>query len=228
MSKMVAVCGSPGSGKTMAALKLAQELYYNKKGTALFLSPDMSVPSLAFLFPHCKGSDLFSLGKALDKTDITSDDLMQQLVTVKTMLNFGFLGYKAGENQFTYPRPTEDKAIALFRAIKQIADYVVVDCTSDYDDLISRMAVKESDSGTFRSKKGYYYVVLSYREPQGQRCLKWISTGLPEKGSKRKAEAELTRIRNEFEPPAEGDELSADMLYADYLEQWQEIVLVRL
>jgi adenylate kinase family enzyme len=48
---MIAVCGSPESGKTTAALKLAQELYFAKKGTVLFLSPDMSVPALSYLFP---------------------------------------------------------------------------------------------------------------------------------------------------------------------------------
>ena len=76
MSKMIAVCGSPESGKTTAALKIAQELYYNKKGSVIFFSPDMSVPAMAFIFPHCKDSDLFSIGKALDKTDIYKEDVM--------------------------------------------------------------------------------------------------------------------------------------------------------
>ena len=146
MSKIIAVCGSPESGKTTAALKTAQELYYNKKGSVIFFSPDMNVPAMAFIFPHCKDSDLFSIGKALDKTDIYKEDVMKQLVSVKTMLNFGFLGYKATENKFSYPRPTEDKVMALFRAMKEIADYVVVDCTSDADDLTSRMAMHEADS----------------------------------------------------------------------------------
>lgn len=146
MSKMIAVCGSPESGKTTAALKTAQELYYGKKGSVIYLSPDTSVPAMTFIFPHCKDSDLFSIGKALDKTDIYKEDVMKQLVSVKTMLNFGFLGYKAGENKFSYPRPTEDKITALLRVMKEIADYVVVDCVSDADDLISRMAVNEADS----------------------------------------------------------------------------------
>ncbi len=146
MSKMIAFCGSPESGKTTASLKVAQELYYDKKGSVVFLSPDMSVPVMAFIFPHSKDSDLFSIGKALDKTDIYKEDVLKQLVPVKTMRNFGFFGYKAGENKFSYPRPTEDKIMALFRAMKEIADYVIVDCVSDADDLISRMAVNEADS----------------------------------------------------------------------------------
>lgn len=42
--------------------------------------------------------------------------------------------------------------------------------------------------------------------------------------NKRKAEAELLRIRGEFEPPNEVGELAADMLFADYLLQWLDIV----
>ncbi|MDD4415151.1 MAG: hypothetical protein PHR14_11535, partial [Oscillospiraceae bacterium] len=76
MSKLIAVCGSPESGKTTAALKVAQELYYGKKGSIIFLSPDMSVPAMSFIFPHCKDSDLFSVGKALDKTDIYKEDVV--------------------------------------------------------------------------------------------------------------------------------------------------------
>ena len=146
MSKMIAVCGSPESGKTTVSLKLAQEFYYQKRGSVIFLSPDMRVPSMAYIFPHSKAADLYSVGKALDKTDIYTEDVLKQLVPVKTMRNFGFFGYTAGENKYSYPRPTEDKITALFRVMKEIADYVVVDCVSDSDDLISRMAINGADS----------------------------------------------------------------------------------
>ena len=146
MSKMIVVCGSPESGKTTASLKLAQELYDQKKGSVIFLSPDMRVPSLAYIFPHSKASDLYSIGKALDKTDIYHEDVLKQLVPVKTMRNFGFYGYTTGENKYSYPRPTEDKIAALFHVMKEIADYMVVDCVSDMDDLISRMAINRADN----------------------------------------------------------------------------------
>ena len=145
MSKMIAVCGSPGSGKTTAALKIAQEIYYGKNGSVIFLSPDLNVPCMAYLFPHCKESELYSIGVALDKTGIFREDVMKQIVTVKTMRNFGFLGFKNGENRYSYPRPTEDKVLDLFRAMGEIADFVVVDCMSDPDDLISNMARAEAD-----------------------------------------------------------------------------------
>ena len=83
-------------------------------------------------------------------------------------------------------------------------------------------------SGHLEIKKGYYYVVLSYVDVNGKRHRPWISTGLPEKGNKRKAEAELAKIRNAFEPPAEIGELCSNMLFADYLLGWLEIVKVRV
>ena len=70
--------------------------------------------------------------------------------------------------------------------------------------------------------------MLNYRNAGGQRKTKWISLGLPEKGNKRKAEAELARLRAEFEPPKEVGDLSSDMLFTDYLLEWLEIAKGRL
>ena len=83
-------------------------------------------------------------------------------------------------------------------------------------------------AGHLTLKNGRYYAVLNYRNAGGQRKTKWISLGLPEKGNKRKAEAELARLRAEFEPPKEVGDLSYDMLFADYLLGWLEIAKGRL
>jgi len=83
-------------------------------------------------------------------------------------------------------------------------------------------------AGHLTLKNGRYYAVLNYRNAGGQRKTKWISLGLPEKGNKRKAEAELARLRAEFEPPKEVGDLSCDMLFADYLLEWLEIAKGRL
>ena len=79
MSKMIAVCGAPGSGKTTAALKIAEEIYYAKKGSVIFLSPDLNVPCLAYIFPNCKEAELYSVGVALDRTDIYREDVLRQM-----------------------------------------------------------------------------------------------------------------------------------------------------
>lgn len=83
-------------------------------------------------------------------------------------------------------------------------------------------------AGHLTLKNGRYYAVLNYRNAGGQRKTKWIARGLPEKGNKRKAEAELARLRAEFEPPKEVGDLSSDMLFADYLLEWLEIAKGRL
>ena len=83
-------------------------------------------------------------------------------------------------------------------------------------------------AGHLTLKNGRYYAVLNYRNAGWQRKTKWISLGLPEKGNKRKAEAELARLRAEFEPPKEVGDLSSDMLFTDYLLEWLEIAKGRL
>ena len=83
-------------------------------------------------------------------------------------------------------------------------------------------------AGHLTLKNGKYYAVLNYKNAGGQRKTKWIALGLPEKGNKRKAEAELARLRAEFEPPKEAGDLSSDMLFADYLLEWLEIAKGRL
>ena len=83
-------------------------------------------------------------------------------------------------------------------------------------------------SGHLQIKKGYYYVVLSYYDNRNKRHVKYVSTGLPEKGNKRKAEAALARVRSEFEPPQEVGELASNMPFAEYLLEWLDIVKVRV
>ena len=83
-------------------------------------------------------------------------------------------------------------------------------------------------SGTLALKNGYYYAVLSYQDAAGKRHQKWVSTGLPRKGNKRRAEQELIRIRSEFEIPPAAGELNSNMLFADYLDQWLEVVRARI
>ena len=147
MSKLFAVCGSPHSGKTTAALKIAQEIYRSEKGASVvYLSPDQKTPSLGYLFPNCRDSDLRSLGAALDKTDIFKEDVIRQFVNTKTMLNFAFLGFKLGENRYSYPVFTDDKVSQFISALKDTADYIVIDCTCSDGDLLSRIGKRDCDA----------------------------------------------------------------------------------
>lgn len=83
-------------------------------------------------------------------------------------------------------------------------------------------------SGHLQIKKGHYYVVLSYLDSEGQRHRKWVATGLPEKGKKRRAEEKLAELRTGFVIPKEGAMLEKDMLFSDYLLSWVEIAKLRI
>ena len=147
MAKIIAVCGSPNGGKTTVAFKLAQEVYCNTDtGGVIFLSPSLTVPSIGLLFPNYTPDSLFSLGGVLDNTDISEDNVLSHLVTVKDMPNFGCLGYKSDENKQSYARVTDDKVNNFFEVLSEMAGYVFVECTEDDDDLISRKAINCADS----------------------------------------------------------------------------------
>lgn len=146
MAKIISVIGSPGSGKTTVALKLAQELYCStSNGAIIYLSPSLKVPALGVLFPNYKPDSVFSLGAMFDKTDIFEEDVLNHLITVKAMNNFGCLGYMTGENKYTYAQLTEDKVSSFFDVLDRMTGYVFVDCTDEENDLISRYALRESD-----------------------------------------------------------------------------------
>lgn len=146
MGKMIAFYGAPGVGKTTAALKTAMEIYGMSGSPVLFISPDMETPCLAYLLPNLKDGELYSLGATLDHTDIYREDVMKEIVSVKSMRDFGFMGFRLGENRYTYPRVTEDKVMAFFRIAGGIAEHVVVDCSSDHDDLVSILAKSCADT----------------------------------------------------------------------------------
>ena len=80
-------------------------------------------------------------------------------------------------------------------------------------------------AGHLQEKNGVYYAVLSYRDASGKRKQPWISTGLPVKGNKKKAEKLLDELRKKYEAStgAAGD-LSSTMLFADYMEHWLKII----
>ena len=146
MGKIITVTGHPCCGKSVISLKLAQEIYGITKKRVIILSPDINNPILGFLFPHRKEEELYSLGKILDKTDVYRDDVLKNIVTFKKMRDFGYLGYKLGENRYSYPEPTADKIYQFISCLKEIADYIIADGTNDDENLISAMARAEAKS----------------------------------------------------------------------------------
>lgn len=75
-------------------------------------------------------------------------------------------------------------------------------------------------AGHLSEKNGNYYAVLSYTDAFGKRRTKWVNTGLPVRGNKKKAEALLMEERKKFQT---AEPVTGGVLFADYIEQWLEV-----
>ena len=80
-------------------------------------------------------------------------------------------------------------------------------------------------TGSLQVKNSKYYIVLNTYE-NGKRKPKWISTGLAEKGNKRKAEQLLREKLAEYERSLSG--APCDILFADYIRLWMKLAQKRV
>lgn len=80
-------------------------------------------------------------------------------------------------------------------------------------------------TGCLQVKKDMYYMVLNTYE-NGKRKQKWLSTGLPVKGNKRKAEELLREKLHEYE--LNSGMVRSDVTLADYVRHWLTIAKRRV
>lgn len=145
MAKLIAVCGAPHAGKTVLALRLSMEINSESKQPTAMISPDVVVPTLGLFFPHHKENTLYSIGAALDRPDVNKADILASMNFVKGWDNLSILGYKTGENRYSYSVPTQDRAMNLLRELGGIVSYMIVDCTNAADDVLSIYAREHAD-----------------------------------------------------------------------------------
>lgn len=74
-------------------------------------------------------------------------------------------------------------------------------------------------TGSVQRNKGYWYCVLNLRDENGKPIKKWLSTHLPEKGNKRKAQMLLQELKTKY---GENDVVTnyAEMPFKDYCDYW--------
>lgn len=143
---ILAVWGSPGSGKTVTAVKLAKALADKKRNVALVLC-DMTAPMLPCICPSTELECERSLGSILAAAKITENLIKHNMVTLKRSGYMTILGMQKGENEYTYPPYTEKQVIELLDGLREIAPYVVIDCGSYIaNDILSAVTLMEADS----------------------------------------------------------------------------------
>lgn len=148
MGKLIAVWGTPESGKSTLSMKLAEAIYSRSRGKSIIIVvfTDIVTPTLPVVFPNLRSEDIFSVGSVLSKPDFFADDVVSNIVMTKRRMNLGYMGYKDGENRHSYPEYTEMKAKHFYDVLVGIADYVIVDCMAMPDfSLLTRVALKNAD-----------------------------------------------------------------------------------
>ena len=144
-NQMLAVWGSPDSGKTVASVKLAAMLSAQKKNVVLVLC-GAAAPAIPTIL-KTKSAPEGSLGAVLSAPGLTQELVLKNCVPLGKNPYFSLLGYKMGENVFSYAEYTQERAVDMLVLLRHIADYVIVDCSSVLTgDVLSTAALEVSDA----------------------------------------------------------------------------------
>lgn len=145
-NQMLAVWGSPGSGKTTVAVKLAKHLAARKKRVILVLC-DMTAPMLPCICPEQELESVRSLGSILAAAKVSDSLVKHNLILHKRYENLAMLGLLKGENEYTYPPFGQEQVLELFSCLRSLASYVIIDCGSYIaNDILSAVALMEADA----------------------------------------------------------------------------------
>lgn len=142
---ILAVWGSPSSGKTTIAAKIANYLSKCGYDTVLLLC-DVDAPPLPLMVPQSDIEAEKSLGSILAAAKINQNLILQNCITIRKNRHISVIGMLKGENAFTYPKYTQTQAKELLSGLSNMVDFVVVDCSSHLsDDVLSTVSLIESD-----------------------------------------------------------------------------------
>jgi MinD-like ATPase involved in chromosome partitioning or flagellar assembly len=189
MSKLIAIWGCPNSGKTTFTVRLAKAINDETGAKTICVFADSATPTLPVLFPNTKAAELRSIGTVLSQTEITPAAVLKNLVTTDKAGNIGFMGYTDGENRWSYPEYSGDKAAAFLDALSNLAGYVVVDCGDKLTGTLAFAAIRNADTIfrickpdlkaiSFFSSQTPLYGDLKYRMDEHQPILNVLEQGL--------------------------------------------------
>lgn len=129
MKKVIAVYGSPHSGKGAVSLALAASLAAKKK-EVIVISGDRVTPMLKVYAPNSEIPQNLSIGGLLMDSDMTEKAVTSRIVIHPKSNYLGFMGMASLENITTYPpRFIEERVTALFGFLYRLCDYLIIDCS---------------------------------------------------------------------------------------------------
>lgn len=144
-NQMLAVWGGPGAGKTVTAVKLAMELAVHKKNVVILMC-DFTAPAPQTLLPNT-ATDGKSLGELLALPSISQEAILSRCIPFGKSPYVSLLGYKSGDNAFSYAKYAKERAIDLITLLRHVADYIIIDCESAFFfDVLSAVALENADA----------------------------------------------------------------------------------
>ncbi len=140
---IISIYGSPSSGSSTLAIKMARELAEKKKNVILVFA-DYYTPTFITFFPSEKESS--SIGSLLTADSLSSEYILKNLNTVEGNNYITFLSYKKGETLNSYPKYTERRIDELIINLNHLADVVIFDLgTYIFEDKLAIKTIERSD-----------------------------------------------------------------------------------
>ena len=145
-AQVLAVWGSPGSGKTTLSVKLAKRLAEKKRNVVLLLA-DTLTPMLPCICPPGELEGEHSLGSIFVASKPTETLIKHNSNTHKRLKHLAVIGLCKGETESCYPDITPVHVQQLMDALRGMADHVIVDCGSCLIyDVLSTASILEADA----------------------------------------------------------------------------------
>lgn len=189
--KVLAVWGSPASGKTSLSAVLARRLA-RKNNNVMLLSFDTCIPAFSVWVPYSEPKG--SIGSLLSAVNITKEDIAAITTLHPKDERIGILAAVREENLVTYPEIKVEAAEQLLIKVRELSDFVIVDCTSNYIfDMLTLSALEHAD----------WVVQLKTADPRG---ILYYSAQLPVLIGERYAGKKHIRVCSavkEYQPVAE-------------------------
>lgn len=128
---VIANYGNNHSGKTTWSVALAKRIVEKSRGASvIIINFDNNVPAHPLWEPTREISQMYSIGALCEEKEIDPKVLPKYLLTHEKEHNIGLLGYCIGDTPLDYLDITYEKVIAIIRSAQQIADHVIIDCSS--------------------------------------------------------------------------------------------------
>jgi MinD-like ATPase involved in chromosome partitioning or flagellar assembly len=159
-NQILAVWGSPGSGKTVTVIKIAKALESMKHSVAIVLCDD-EIPMIPILLPNGKQHNYLSIGELLSQPRISQAEILKYSIPYGND-NISLLGYILEDNEMKYPEYSPSTAKSLLISLSRLVDNIIIDCSNHISSNVLSIVSLESADVVLRvvnaSLKSYMYI----------------------------------------------------------------------